>query len=382
MTGTRFSDTVEWLLAGAPGVNRPDHMLQRMCDRLVAAGLPIHHVNAFVTTLHPRIAGRRFTWTPDEPVLVAEIPYGFAESDTFLNEHVRRVLDTRKPVRLRGTHDVEDTEIARQLRERSITDYCIYPLHFTIGETHAIAYATPRENGFTDDEIAGLDRIQDPLARMVEIYAFRRTATNLLNTYVGHNAGAHILSGRIKRGDTQVIRAAILFSDLRDFTTYAYRYGEEKLIARLNRYFDRVVPEIERNGGEVLKYMGDGLLAIFAVDNEPREACRQALDAARAAHATEVDPEDDPDMPIAFGMALHYGDIVYGNIGASDRLDFTVIGRAVNYAARMEGIAGKKRIPIVASDVFLKHADTPAASLGTFPLKGIEEPQELFTLID
>ena len=184
-----------------------------------------------------------------------------------------------------------------------------------------------------------------PLARVAEVRAWVRTAENLLSTYIGNQAGERIMAGKILRGDVEAISAAIWLSDMRGFTTLSERLPPKELIALLNRYFDAQVPAILEGGGEVLKFMGDGLLAIFpiAAGSEVGEVCRRTLSCAQEfKHSiAELPPPGENEAPIRFGLALHVGEVMYGNIGGGNRLDFTCIGPAVNLAARLEKVAAK-----------------------------------------
>jgi adenylate cyclase len=217
----------------------------------------------------------------------------------------------------------------------------------------------------------------------------RRTAGTLLDTYVGHHAGERILAGRIRRGDIEEIHAAIWLSDMRGFTALADRIPPRLLIDLLNRYFDCQVPVILDHGGEVLKFMGDGLLAIFPIpgdDADATEVCGRALAAARAARTAVNElaesPGDENFPGLRFGLALHLGEILYGNIGSGIRLDFTCIGPAVNLAARLEKLAGQLERMILASSEFAQHCGGEFAELGEFTLAGFSAPQQIFGLLE
>ena len=216
------------------------------------------------------------------------------------------------------------------------------------------------------------------------MFALRRTASNLLNTYVGRNAGERILHGRIRRGDTERIRAVIWLSDLRGFTRLTNTRPGEEVIALLNEHFDCIVPPIEAEGGEILSYLGDGVLAIFPLgddDGEPARMCGAALRAARAAHdkTIERNATRSPESPeLNFGLGLHIGDVLYGNIGAANRLYFTAIGVAVNLSARLQTLARDVGREVVASADFAAHCDEELEELGRFEVAGFAEPQAAF----
>jgi adenylate cyclase len=220
---------------------------------------------------------------------------------------------------------------------------------------------------------------------MTEIRTLKRVAINLLDTYVGGQAGGRILSGHIRRGDIEAIRAAIWLSDMRGFTARADRMPAGDLVELLNRYFDCQVPAIRDAGGEVLKFMGDGLLAIFPVgDQEERAVCDAVLAATRRIETAVADADwgglETP-RGVKFGVALHIGEVMYGNVGSTNRLDFTCIGPAVNLAARIEALSGQIGRTILASSAFSAHVPEGALTpLGAFSLKGVALPQTVYGL--
>ena len=237
-------------------------------------------------------------------------------------------------------------------------------------------------------EFASLTYLLAPLARIAEVRALRRIAINLLDAYVGHDAGERILSGKIFRGDSERIRAAIWLSDMRGFTRLTDRLPPERVIDRLNAFFDCLLPAIEAEGGDVLKFMGDGLLAIFRAGDESfdDEARRRALKAAAAARANVRALNDGGDAgefgTLRFGLALHFGEALYGNIGGGSRLDFTCIGPAINLAARIEKVAARLERTVVASRAFAGGLAEEFEPLGAFELAGFQERQELYGLPD
>ena len=250
---------------------------------------------------------------------------------------------------------------------------------------HVVTFATKDPAGFTDAHVADLLRVIRPLARIAEILGLRRTAVNLLNTYVGRDAGERILAGKIQRGDTDSIHAVIWFSDLRGFTELAARTSPGALLGVLNELFECQVPEIQNHDGEVLKFIGDGLLAIFPIEGVGKtlaEVCDAAFVAAEGAFGAlaklNAKRAAAKDEPIRFGLALHVGEVAYGNIGGAGRLDFTCIGPAVNVASRLEGLTGKIGRPVVVSEEVARATARDLQNLGSFELKGVPEAQNVF----
>jgi len=375
---------VDWLIDGARSAAQPHQVLTQLCERLVACGIPLWRVAVFVRTLHPNVMGRRFVWRPGAEVEAAEAPYELLETSDFLDSTIARVYLTETPIRRRlADPDCPlDFPILAELRAEGVTDYFASPLFFTDGTIHVVTSTTREPGGFTDEQIAGIEAIITPLARVAEVLVLRRMASTLLDTYVGHDAGERILAGHIRRGDIEEIHAAIWLSDMRGFTALADTLPPRVMIDLLNRYFDCQVPVILDHGAEVLKFMGDGLLAIFAIAGDETEICKRALAAARQAQANIAALASSAMPGLRFGLALHIGDVLYGNIGSGNRLDFTCIGPAVNFAARIEKLAGELGRGILASGEFAQHCPGEFTALGEFTLPGFSAAQAVFGLED
>ena len=384
MPSREIRAVVDWLIDGARSAPLPQQVLAQLSDRLVACGIPLWRVAVFVRTLHPQVMGRRFIWRPGAEIEMSEAPFGVLETAEFLNSPVARVYETGRPVRrkLADPDGGADFPVLADLRAEGVTDYLASPLLFTDGAIHVVTCTTREPGGFTDAQIVGIEAIITPLARVAEIRALRRMASVLLDTYVGHDAGERILAGRIRRGDIEEIRAAIWLSDMRGFTTLADRLPPRVLIDLLNRYFDCQVPVILDHGAEVLKFMGDGLLAIFAITGDETEVCKRALAAARRAQTNIAELSRSAMPGLRFGLALHIGDVLYGNIGSGSRLDFTCIGPAVNFAARIEKLTGQVGREILASGEFARHCRGEFTALGEFALSGFSATQQVFGLED
>ena len=380
-----IAETASWLIDGARSASNSQDVLAELCGRLVDDGLPLWRVAVFVQTLHPEIMGRRFLWRPGAEVAVGVASFDFANDASYLASPVVRVQKTGETIRRRlADPDCPlDFPFLAEMREEAVTDYLAMPLRFTNGEIHSASFTTQQPGGFTAEQIAAIGSIVPPLARVAEVRGLRRTAINLLNAYVGRDAGERILAGRIRRGDSETIRAVIWLSDMRGFTKRADTMAPAALIELLNLFFDNLVPPIEAEGGEVLKFMGDGLLAIFRIadDGEVEAVRARALRAARQAEANIAALralEDGQDL--RFGLALHVGEALYGNIGAGARLDFTCIGPAVNMAARLEKIASRLGRSVVASAAFARDLPDDFVALGDFELAGFREAVTVYGL--
>jgi adenylate cyclase len=374
----------DWLVDGAPGAATPMAVLERFCPDLVEAGVPLERVSAFVRTLHPSIMGRRFLWERGvKEVKPTEASWEMLSSPGFQKSHVHTTFTTGKPVRFRLTPDAELTEDLAALRSQGITDWVVMPLKFMGGTNHGITFATKAPSGFTDEHLATLEYVVRPLSRVGETLALMRTAVNLLSAYVGNDAGERILKGQIQRGDTENIQCVIWFSDLRGFTSMSAERTPKEIIAILNEFFECQVPAIEREGGQVLKFIGDGLLAIFPLGKRDAKAAGDGAVRATAAAfeaLTQLNGKRTTrgDGELSFGVALHLGEVAYGNIGGASRLDFTAIGPAVNLASRLEGMTGKLGKKVLLSAQLVKELSVPTRSAGLAELKGLTEKVELF----
>src|SRR5215813_11111076 len=373
---------VDWLIDGARSAPQPQQVLTQLCERLVAGGIPLWRVAVFVRTLHPNVMGRRFVWRPGTEIEVREAPYELLETGDFLDSTIARVYLTETPIRRRlADPDCPlDFPMLVELRAEGVTDYLASPLFFTDGTIHVVTSTTRELGGFTDEQITGIEAIITPLARVAEVRALRRMASILLDTYVGHDAGERILAGHIRRGDIEEIHAAIWLSDMRGFTALADSLPPRVMIDLLNRYFDCQVPVILDHGAEVLKFMGDGLLAIFTIADDETEVCKRALSAARRVQANIVALARSAMPGLRFGLALHIGDVLYGNIGSGNRLDFTCIGPAVNCAARIEKLTSQLGRAILASGEFARYCPGEFTPLGEFSLAGFSAPQSIYGL--
>ncbi|HUN53511.1 MAG TPA: adenylate/guanylate cyclase domain-containing protein, partial [Candidatus Sulfotelmatobacter sp.] len=332
-----------------------------MCRRIVAAGIPISRGFCAVGTLHPQIQAAAYTWRRGDADAMRRLAeHGLRDQANFRNSPIAAVQASRRMLRRRLLDAAcpLDFPVLAELKAEGETDYVAFPLCFSNGEVNAITWSTDHAEGFSEAAVAGLGEVAETLAVIVELQSSRRIAQTLMNTYVGKRSGARVLSGAITRGSGEVLRAVIWFCDLRGFTELADSLPRAELIALLNDYFEVMADAVRDAGGEVLKFVGDGMLAIFELRDaaETGRSAAAALAAAgvAAARVATVNAErrraGRPEL--RFGLALHLGEVTYGNIGAPDRLDFTVIGPAVNHASRLEKLAGSLGRPVVASASF------------------------------
>lgn len=377
----RFAELVDWMVAGAqPSANARD-IIDGICQRVTGIGVPVDRFMLFIFTLHPNLQGRRFRWMPGAEIDMAEAQLGTFSTDLYWNNPIPDVVETKRSIRrhLERADCPDDYTIIGELREQGFTDYLVQPLVFITGETHACSWSSKRPGGFSDDELSMLERIAPPLARLTETYMLRLNAATLLSTYVGRDSGHKILSGRVHRGDGEEISAVILFVDLKDFTRLGNRMPGKALIELLNDAFDRLVPGVLEEGGEILKFMGDGFFAIFPYEQEGdvAAAARAAIAAVRSGRGRLEGAEMA--TTVSFRSAVHFGTFHYGNIGGADRLDFTAIGAPVNFAARLLSAAAELGVDDAISSELAAQLPGQCREAGCTRLKGFDGDHSVWT---
>jgi len=375
---------VDWLDSGAAGTRSPPEMFSLLCQHMLRAGISLSRVAVFVRTLHPNVFGRGFFWREGkDEVEIDEATHEFVGSREHLQSTPAAVWSTGKEIRRRLADPAcpMDFPVLGDLRAEGMTDYLVVPLRFITGEVHAASFATRRPGGFTGAELAALARLLPPFTRLVEIAGLNRKARNILDAYLGPHAGEKVLAGQIRRGDGEEIRAVIWFCDLRDSTPLADSMSREAFLALLNEYFECVLGPVQERSGEILRFIGDAALAIFPIGNEPAAvACAKALAAAKDSIAGMKKLNATRSTPLRFGIGLHLGIVLYGNIGTPTRIEFTVIGAAANEAARIESLCKTLDVNLLISEQVARHLAERTRSLGKHTLRGVGEPIELFTL--
>jgi adenylate cyclase len=382
------SGVLDWLVNDTRGERFLDNIFRDFCVKLRAQGVPIARASMHLRLQHPQWFGSRVLWRPDlKDAELHPIELGITETDTYRRNPVgflqAGAAEIRK--RLEEAPDDQDFPLYEELRREGLTDYVAWPLEFTLGVRHVITFAADRPGGFTDDELSLLRDLLPALALVTEVRLKNRFARRLLETYVGPHASEQILSGHIRRGSGVTITAVVMICDLRGFTTISELWPRDDVISMLNEYFEVVSAPLERNGGEILKFIGDGLLAVFPLDRPA--ACADALAAVlsvRRGMAALNERRIGTNLePLGYGIGVNVGDVMYGNIGTPSRLDFTVIGPAVNTAARLEGLTGSLGRTALFSGAFADLVNGQSLrALGRHPLRGLREPLEVFGLAE
>ncbi len=372
------ADIIEWLSGDECHELDDAGLIAGLGCRLTAAGIPLDRLTLHLRTLHPEIFGRSLAWAPHEPVEVHDREHGLVVAAPFVGSPLRHVMETRAPVLVRpGTADGAAWTEIDVFQGRHLSEIFMVPLCNADGPVSAAAFGTARPGGFSAASRAALERIVPALRSACELRTLRRTELTLLDTYIGTTTARRILGGRIRRGEIESLEAALMLCDLRGFTALSNRLSGARVLELLNVYFDHVVPAITAAGGEVLKFMGDGVLAFFHRD-EARLACAAALQAAFNALGS-LERMAGTDMPLQAGIALHYGVVDYGNIGSGRRLDFTLIGPDVNLVSRIQAVCSTTSHRLLMSQRVARLLPPgQAVSIGRHDLKGFDAPEELY----
>ncbi len=373
-----------WLLDEAWKIDSPERLADAFCRRLRESGVPISRSTVIIPTLHPQVAATVFVWRDDSGVKVVHEPHDVLHQPRFQASPFAPILRGAGGVRRRlESPDVKlDFPVVRELKAEGATDYVAMPFRFADGQLNVMSMTSFAAGGFSTAHLGQLYEVLPVLGRLLEVFAQRRTAVALLETYLGRRPGGRVLQGLVKHGDGEHIRSVVWFSDLRESTALSQSMSREAYLVYLNAYFNCLAGAILENGGEVLRFIGDAALAIFPIDRGAADACRQALAAARlAAERVAADNAAHPGRAaIRYGIGLHLGEVTYGNIGVPQRLEFTVIGSAANAAARVESMCKTLNRTLVVSSAFAEACPEKLASLGRHKLKDVAGEQELFTL--
>jgi len=376
-----------WILGEGPQIDSDVELFDELCWRLLGDGVPLWRATLYIGTLHPLIRGVGARWFRELKVIEEfRVLHGWDATDEYLRSPIRAAIERGTPFRRRLVEDTPEYPLLSKLRKAGATDYFALALNRTFRLFPVAAWSTDRPSGFSDTDIAALEEINPALAAIVEPRAVRRITENLLDTYLGPQAGRRVLAGQIQRAQGEQLRAVIMMADMRGFTALSDRLPGAEVIELLDDYFDAIVTPVGERKGETLKFMGDGVLAIFpaADDDDFSGASVQALEAAlegleRLGQINKTRRASDlPEVRI--GIGLHLGEVIFGNVGAADRLDFTVIGPAVNLASRIEGLTKRLLRPILVSSAFARICPRPLVSLGLHPVRGLSEPEEVFGL--
>jgi adenylate cyclase len=397
MDQQKYAELAAWI-TGAGLAGKPETaMLSGFSERAVAAGLSLRRSLVVIDTLHPIHEGRAFRWRVDaketELIEYGRTNEGEAAENWRRSPFYQMLQSGDTVMRLPLTDEtVEGFSGLNELRADGMTEYVLIVKRFAaggiIGEMDCVysGWATAAPGGFGDDAVAALQGLVPFLSLAIKCAALARIAETLVGTYLGRDPARRVLSGRISRGVADRIATVLWFSDLRGYTGITDRSPPEQVIPLLNDYAGAIISTVHNCGGDVLKLIGDGILAIFPAEDRER-ACRSALAAAAAARRgiAELNGRRSAEnLPVTeMYLGLHVGEVFYGNIGSEDRLDFTVVGPAVNEVSRIAAMCRSVDQPLLISSAFADAVGDERrrlVSVGRYALRGVGRPQELFTL--
>lgn len=379
-----MAPVIDWLLTEARDLDDIPAVLAGLGPRLQAAGLPVLILIVGIRQLHPELFAVISRWdSVSGDCHEIHGAHGMEESEFYRNTPLPRIFAGAPMIRFKLAGPDADTTLPLLPRYREIgaTESIALPLVFSGGQRQAIGFIGDPYDGFGDDQLACFAAILPAVTSVIELQHLRATAVGLLDVYVGPDAGARIWRGAVRRGDGETINAVIWFCDLVGFTRLSETRPRDEVLGVLNGFFDAMAGPIDDAGGTVLKFLGDGLLAVFPLPDaadERRKVCRRAVAAARTAWRNVDDLTDG----LSFSIALHLGDVMFGNVGAARRLDFTVIGPAVNLAARLEKLAHTLDQRVVMSADFVAAADIDVPACGRHALRGVGDDVEVFALLE
>jgi adenylate cyclase len=377
-------EILHWLTNDTRHERFIDNIFAELAVRLQQAGIPVKRATLHFLIHHPQWLGARIMWADGmREAELSVVDYDVRERSEYIGSPANEMFDGAIEVRealdrdpaLGRKHALYD-----EMRAKGLTDYVAWPLYHTLGKQHLVTFATDRPGGFSEEHIARLKNLLPVLALVSEIRLKNRLARTLLETYVGTHAGDLILAGATRRGSGTTVRAAIMICDLREFTRISDSWPRDDVIDLLNDYFDAMSEPIAQHGGEILKFIGDGLLAIFPL-SQP-SACANLLRAVAQARKAMIalNERNSDRAPLKYGIGVHVGDVMYGNIGSRARLDFTVIGPAVNMASRLEALTKQLGKTVLLSHAFADFVkdDFDLEKVGEHPVRGFNDPIELF----
>jgi adenylate cyclase len=360
----QLSSTLSWLVDAAGEAPGADRLLAEVGTRLVADGMPLAGGALTLAVPHPLIARRTWLWRAESGEVIEA--FGFAAGRL-------AAVGAESPYRDEGRRWLA-----------GLAEGLVHEDDVGSGpDRPSFGWIGPRP--FTPGEVNTLRQAARFAAAPLAALTARATLTAILDAYLGRRSAARVLAGPLRRDIGETIQAALLFADLRGFTALSECNPAAAVISALDAWFDRVAGPVHAFGGEVLKFIGDGVLAIFPVaGGSPRSACDAALRAVAAArtgmaHLDEARRQEGL-PPLPFGAALHLGEMLWGNIGAADRLDFTAIGPAVNLVSRLEGLCRPLDKVVLVSDTFAAETSVSLIPLGTHALRGIASPCAVFTV--
>lgn len=381
-----LSKLTDWMIKEGRCSGDPVKVVSHYCSSLIEAGVPLWRANIGQRFANPLLIAWGVVWTPDGADSY-DVTHETTLTDSYVGSSFEYILEHKKPLHksLRQLDPKTDHISYLEFAELGGTDYYASLLYYGDGSLHGCTFVTRYKGGFSPQHLEMIEATLPALSCALEPITMRKSSKGLLRTYLGDGPSEAVWNGTIKRGERSTMEAVIMFSDLRGFTTMSDNTSEEQVLEALNGYFDVVVQSVEENGGDVLKFMGDGILSAFPISNPSDRAnqCGKAVNAAQDAltglSALNFTRNQIGQPPLDFGVGINVGPVSFGNIGSPGRLDFTVLGRTVNVASRVEGLCKSLGHQILATAAVANTAPDLFSSCGLHPIRGITDPIELFT---
>ena len=373
---------ISWLTGTGRQLGDPVQIVEGCCTWLRDMGVPLSRVRVGQSYANPLLSAWGIVWTPQGTQRYS-VPVDVLATPAWQGSPFEHVVTTRTPLRKRLSRPevAHEHPVFDELVTAGATDFLAMPLEYGDGTVQGSSFTTDVPEGFSDEHLRILTDCRNALASALEPIAMRESPKSLLRTYLGDGPAREIGQGNIKRGETRSVQAAILFADLRGYTSRTDMLPETQVLSLLGRFFDLIVTSVKDQGGDILKFMGDGVLAMFEADPDPGQACSAALQAcANALSAMERSAQEaGGDALLPFVVGMDFGQVTFGNIGSPDRLDFTVVGSTVNRASRVQSVCKDLGEQALVTAAIAAHApEFGLRPIGAKDLRGLHQPVELF----
>ena len=384
-----IAQLADWMMNEGRRSSDPVRIVSHFCTSLIEAGVPLWRVNIGQRFANPLLIAWGVVWTPEETESY-DVTHARMLTDGYVGSSFEYILENRRPLHksLRGLDPETDHISYLEFAELGGTDYYATLLYYGDGSLHGCTFVTRFKDGFSPRHLEMIEAALPALSSAMEPITMRKSSKSLLRTYLGNGPSEAIYNGTIKRGERTSLEAVVMFSDLRGFTALTDTADEENVFDALDGYFDLIVQAVEDNGGDVLKFMGDGVLSVFTID-APRDRAHQCCQSVRAAQdalaglaALDKSRIEQGKPPLEIGIGINVGQVSYGNIGSPGRLDFTVLGGAVNVASRIEGLTKSLGHRVLTTTAVAEAAPELFSKCGVHSIRGITGAIELFHLIE
>ena len=384
-----LAELTNWMMNDGRQSGNPVKVVSHFCTSLIDAGVPLWRANIGQRFANPLLIAWGVVWTPEETETY-DVTHEITLTDSYVGSSFEYILEHRKPLHksLQQLDPKTDHISYLEFAEQGGTDYYASLLYYGDGSLHGCTFVTRDHDGFLPEHLEMIEAALPALSCAMEPITMRKSSKGLLRTYLGDGPSEAVWNGTIKRGERTRIEAVVMFSDLRGFTAMTNNATKEHVFEALNGYFDVVVQSVEENGGDVLKFMGDGILSIFPISDRAdraeqcRNAARAAQDAMAGLAALNVSRNQAGQPSLDFGVGINVGHVSYGNIGSPGRLDFTVLGGAVNVASRIEGLTKTIGQSVLATAAVAAAAPDLFSPCGIHAIRGLQDEMELFAPID